>query len=411
MKVLMLLILLSLLFSSQIFANEKSFKLDKFISNYKQKQFNYDYEKNEAESSKLHDSWIAPIRLNFSFSKSKPYTVMQTNTASSIVMDQPIFQSGGIYYGIKFAQASRLYSDYSTDVAKRKMIKDTISILMQIKQTSLKIKKQELQIKNSDINLEQKKEQYLSGQLDSGFLDNAIIQRNTIIETLYDIQTTKEKLISKFESLSDLSYKNVKIPHLNIINNREFIKYNIVLKRSASEVEKNRYYKNVTIAKYLPKVSFTAGYNWQKSEGQVFPANGGFFDASSSLDYYDYGIKISMPLDINSLKDIESARVDYLKSKIVEEDKKRELKSLFEQVFHNIENFDKKIALSRENIKIYAKLSSDTKDLYKAGYKTKYDVETLENSLAIQNIDTKIYEIDKQLELLALYEMYVDSGA
>jgi len=405
MKASRLLISLFLLFNSQIFADEINLPLDKFISDYKKEQFKYDYEKNRAESSKLRDSWIAPIRLNYTFSKSKPYTVIQTNTATSITMDQPIFQSGGIYYGIKFAQASKLYSDYSIDVAKRKMIKDTISILMQIKEASLKIQKQKFQIKNSDINLEQKKDEYLNGQLDSGFLDNAIIQRNAVTQTLYDMQTTKEKLIAKFESLSDLDYKKVKAPHLELLNDKDFIKNNIVLKQNEAEIEKKRYYKNVTIAKYLPKVNFTAGYNWQKSENQVFPANGSFFDASSALDYYDFGIKVSLALDINTFKDIESAKVDYLKSKVLQKDKQRELESLFKQVFRNIENFDKKITLS-----IYTKLLSDTKKLYKVGYKTEYDVETLKNSLEIQNIDSKIYDIDKQLELLTLYEMYVNNG-
>jgi len=33
-------------------------------------------------------------------------------------------------------------------------------------------------------------------------------------------------------------------------------------------------------------------------------------------------------------------------------------------------------------------------------------VSLLENSVKIQKIDLKIFEIDKQLELLTLYEMY-----
>ncbi len=73
---------------------------------------------------------------------------------------------------------------------------------------------------------------------------------------------------------------------------------------------------------------------------------------------------------------------------------------------NNIKNYDKKIRLSRENRKLYSKLLADTKKLYASGYKTEYDVQTLSNSLAIQKLDTKIYKIDKQLELLNLYEMY-----
>ncbi|QOP45957.1 TolC family protein [Sulfurimonas paralvinellae] len=410
MKALRLSHALFLLCNVTLFANENNASLNSYLSTYKNEAFSYDYEKNEAESSKLRDSWIAPININYSLSRSKPYEQEQQNENAAIKMDQPIFQSGGIYYGIKFANASKRYSDYSIDVAKRKMIKDTVALLMQIKQMALKEKKQLLQIENSDINLKQKQEEYLSGQLDSGFLDNAIIQKNIVTQALYDIQTAKEKLITQFHALSDLDYKTAHIPHLEFISQEDFIKHNIVLKKTDAEVAKNRYAKNVRIAKYLPRVNLTAGYNWSKSSGQQFYAGGQLFDSSNELNYYDYGLRASMPLDINTFRDIESAKVDYLKSQVVKKDKERELHALFEQVMHNIKNVDKKIALSRENIKLYTKLLRDTKELYAAGYKTEYDVNTLKNSLAIQNFDTKIYEIDKQLELLTLYEMYVNNG-
>lgn len=410
MKVLKLSTLLCLAFSSYAVANENNATLDGYISDYKKAGFNYDYEKNQAESSKLRDSWIAPLSLSYSYSKSKPYTTEQTNQNAAIRMDQPIFQSGGIIYGIKYAEASRRYNDFSIDVAKRKMIKETIATLMQIKQNELQEKAQELRIKNADINLEQKKEQYLSGQLDSGFLDDAIIQRNSVKQTLYDIQTTQEKLINSFHTLSDLDYKTAHIPHLEFLDAKSFMKYNIVLKQNRADIQKNDYYKNVTIAKYLPKVSFTAGYQWSKSEGQKFFVGGNLVDSSNELDYYDYGLKASMPININMFRDIESVRVDYLKSQVVEKDKKRELQALFAQVMKNIKNFDNKIVLSQENKKLYKKLLEDTTKLYKAGYKTQYDVDTLKNSLEIQKINTKVFEIDKQLALLTLYEMYVNNG-
>lgn len=407
MKVLKLSLSLFLAYSSLSFANENNNSLDSYISGLKKEQFNYDYEKNEAESSKLRDSWIAPLQLNYSYTKNKPYKDELTNQNAAIRMDQPIFQSGGIYYGIKFANASKIYSDYSIDVAKRKMIKDTIAVLMQIKQTTLKIEAQKLQIKNAEINLAQKREQYMSGQLDSGFLDNAIIQRNIVISALYDIETAKEKLITQFTTLSDLDYKKARIPHLEFLSSQDFIKHNILLKQNDAQIAKNEYYKDVTVAKYLPKVNFTAGYNWSKSE-QQFDANLAPF--INDLSYYDYGVRVSMPLDINTFRDIESIKVDYLKSKILREDKQRELEALFEQVLHNIDNYNKKIALSNENMKLYSKLLEDTKKLFQAGYKTEYDVNTLKNSLKIQEIDSGVYEIDKQLSLLNLYEMYVNEG-
>jgi len=374
-------------------------KLEDYISETKKEQFRYDYQKNDAESSKLRDSWIAPLNLNYSYSKSNPYGDEQTGENASIKMDQPIFQSGGIYYGIKFAEASRIYADYSIDVAKKKLVKDAISLLMQIKQMDLKREKQNLLIKNAEISLAQKKEDYLNGQLDSGFLDSAIIERNQLIQALYDIETNKERLISKFNAISDMNYKDAAVPKLRTLSQKEFLDENIVLTMSQSEIEKNRHFTDVTMAKYLPKVNLVAGYNWDKSD-TIFQ-----FGANEK-DYYNFGFKANLPLDINSFRDMESSKVDYMKSKLVVEDRKRELRAIYEQVMQNIENFEKKKQLSVENRDIYERLLADTKQLFEAGYKAEFDVELMQNSVEIQKSDVAIYDIDKQLELLTLYEMY-----
>ena len=406
MKVLHLCTLLLAVCNIQLTANDNNVSLDAYISQLKKEQFSYDYQKNEVQGLLLRDSWIAPLNLNYSHSTSNPYDAEQVSQVAAIRMDQPIFQSGGIYYGIKYANASREYSDLAVDVAKRKMIKDAISLLMQIKQSDIRAKRQNLQIKNSEINLEQKKEQYLNGQLDSGFLDSAIIERNTVIQALYDIETSKEKLIASFKAISDLTYENAAIPRLELLNEEEFMEHNIALKMAESQNAKDNYNTNVTVAKYLPKVSVTAAYNWSKSENSRFNADMSSF--SEEKDYYDYGMKVTMPLSINTFRDIESARVDYLKSQLKIEDEKRSLTSIFAQVLQNIKKLDKKIALSVQNEDLYEKLLEDTRSLFRAGYKTEYDVETLENSVQIQEFDSKIFELDRQLELLTLYEKYAN---
>ena len=404
MKVLHLFVALSALYSSSLFGAEDTQHLDKYISENKKEQFNADYDKNEAESSKLRDSWIAPINLNYNYSRSNPFENKQKQKTAGIAMDQPIFQSGGIYFGIKFAEASRIYGNYSVDVTKRKVVKDAVSLLMQIKQTNLKESKQKLQIENSEINLAQKKEEYLNGQLDSGFLNNAIIEKNIVTQSLYDIQTNKQRLISKFKAISDAHPKELFIPRLDILTKDQYLGSNIILSMSQSELERNGYNKNVTISKYLPRVNFTAGYNWQKNEDQTFFAGSG--TNSSETDYYNYGFRATLPLDINTFRDIEVSKLDYLKSKLVIEDRKRELTAVFEQVMQNIQNFDNKKQLSTENSDLYKELLADTTQQYQAGYKTKYDVDLLQNSLEIQDLDIQIFEIDKQLELLTLYETY-----
>ncbi|WP_345991635.1 TolC family protein [Sulfurimonas sp. HSL-1716] len=405
MRALNVLILLLAVFNPA-FAQQSGQKLESYLSDIKKQEFSYDYKKVEADSSKLRDSWIQPLIISYAYSKSDPYKNSQESQKAAIVMDQPIFQSGGIYYGIKFAQASRKYSDYTIDVAKRKLIKDTVALLMQIKQTEFKKQKQKLQIKNAEINLEQKKEEYLNGQLDSGFLDSAIIQTNEANQALFDIEANEQKLISQFKSISDMNYETAEIPKLRILNESEFLKNNIDIYQIRSQEERDRYNKNVTVSKYLPKISITAGYNWDKTKNQQYGGSG--ITSSGETDYYNYGIKASIPLDINTFRDVESAKVEYLKSQVVVIDKKRELKALFEQVMQNIKNFENKIQLSKKNKELYEKLLEDTAQLFQAGYKTQYDVDTLKNSVEIQKLDTKIYEMDKQLELLSLYEKFKD---
>ncbi|MBN2782787.1 MAG: TolC family protein [Campylobacterales bacterium] len=394
MKALTTFITLSLAFNI-LNASES---LEEYISQNKKQQFEYDFSKNEADASKLRDSWIAPINLSYTYSKSKPNDLEQIAKTTSVSITQPIFASGGIYYGIKYAEAYRKYANYSVEVAKRKLTKDAIALLMQIKQIDLKKEKQLLSIKNAEINLEIKKEQYLNGQLDSSFLDAAIIERNSVKSALYDIEASKEKLISSFKAISDIDYKDAFVPHLLELEKNDFLNNNISLNMSKSEVSKNGYNKDVVVASYLARVSLTGGYNWYDTQLNNQP----YIDDS----YYNYGFKVTMPIDINSFRDVESSKLTYLKSQVAIDDKKWVLVSIYEQVMQNVENFQKKITLSQENKELYEKLLDDTKKLYEVGYKTKYDVETLSNSLAIQKLDVEILEFDKQLELLTLYETY-----
>lgn len=402
-----LFILASLAFNgTTLFANDMNSSLEHYISDIKQKQFYYDYEKNEADSSVLRDSWIAPIDISHSLSRtnSNPRTGVQETRTTAIKMDQPIFQSGGIYYGIRFATASKKYTDYSIDVAKRKMIKDAIALLMQIKQSDLKIERQKLQIQNAEIGLEQKTQQYLTGQLDSSFLDDAVIERNSVTQALYDQESAKERLIASFRVLSDLKYDQVRIPQLELLNQEEFLKYNIQLDMADSQIQRDEYSHKMTTSKYLPSVNFTAGYTWTESTNNFI----GFLDGLRK--FYDYGIRVNLPLNINTFREIESAKIDYLKSSVMKEDVKNQQIALFEQVMQNLSNLEKKKNLSVKNKELYGKLLKDTRALYGAGYKTEYDVSLLQNSVDIAKLDVKIYEIDRQLELLNLYEMYVNDA-
>jgi len=387
---------------------QKTESLAAYLSELKRREFGYEYEKTDQESIKLRDSWIKPVMISYTLNRQNPYNEQGApetqQQSASIAVDQPIFQSGGIYYGIKYAEASWDVGKLTIAQQERSLIKQAVELLMQIKQSDMGIEKQKLQVANSEINLLQKREQYMSGQLDSGFLNNAIIERNIAKQALLDLQTAKERLVSGFESISDLDYRTAKIPFLAIVDETRFMSETIDLKLAQREEEQQRYGKNVTVASYLPSINLQASYNWQKQESFFFAGTNPVKSQPPETAYYRYGFTASMPLDINSINDYEAKKAAYLKAKVVVDDTKRALKSLYDQVMQNLRNIAGKIDLSKENETLYGTLLQDTKEQYAAGYKTQYDVEILANSKEIELLNQRIYEIDRQLELLNLYE-------
>lgn len=385
-----------------LFAVVSVFAEEGYLSGLKEKQFSYDYEKAKLQGDMLKDSWLSPVVASYSYMKNDQYNGDATIQNLSVSIDQPIFQSGGIYYGIKYAEASKKYLMLSVDAARTKMIKEAVALLMQIRQNEFRLEKQKLAVENAKLNLELKTEQYLHGELDSGFLDNAIIEKNIQMQSLYDLEAVREKLLSGFSALSDLDPKSVKLPRLELIDGEAFEEKSFDIELARSDIEKMRWNANVTRAKYLPKVSIAASHTRDKMVNPAFigrPMNETF-----DTTYTTYGMKASMIFDFNELRDMEFAHVEYLKSQTLLADTKRESKRLFNEVKSNLEKSDKKIALAEENRQLYQKLLDDTKELFKAGYKTEYDVSMLKNSLLIQTFEKKIVELDRQLELLALYE-------
>ena len=99
-----LLVLCSVFVSSVLHADE----LSDILSANKNILFDYEFQSNKAQSDMLENSWINPIKLQYSRSYSEQFTDQTVQTGSFTVgIDQPIFRSGGIYYAIKYAKVLR----------------------------------------------------------------------------------------------------------------------------------------------------------------------------------------------------------------------------------------------------------------------------------------------------------------
>ena len=388
-KALFLLFLLS-----NLSANELSTDI---LSSTKQEGLILQANQNDARSSKLKKDWLNPIILSWKYKKDDNF---KTKTAT-LHIDQPIFKSGGIYHAIKYANSMKRYGQSSLIITQNQLIKNAYEILFNIKKIDLSMQKQKLLIQNSKIDVNKKRELVSNGLLDSTFLNNAILDKNFKQNVLFDLELNRQTLINSFANISDKEYDSFELPHLKLIDNQEFIDKNIVLKNSKEKIESESRFHNMTISKYLPSINFF--YDKTKYISSTNPA---FDDPTKKYLYNDqmYGIKASIIFDTRTFNDVQNAKVDYLKAKNNLSDKKISEDNYYKDVIFRLNILDKKIALSNEDIELYSNLVDEFDEQFQAGLKTKDDLDMMKNSKSIKEFDKKIFSIEKNIELLKLYE-------
>ena len=367
--------------------------LQNYLSSEKNQIFNYQNIKNNIESDKLHNSWISPITASYQENwTTQPVSGTKSSGVFSIGINQPIFKSGGIYYAIKYSSILRGVNAHGIRIKKRALIAQAINILYSIKELKLQKRKLQLLISNDNIDIKRKQESYNAGVLDSSFLDQSILKQNGDKLSLLDIESNLAKLKNSFHTLSKRNPDRLKTPHLRLItlNNYKNNNMNVIVKRL--EAKENKYKTKMVWSKYLPTISANARYS---RTDKAAPGN--------NKNFYTYGLTVSMPLSINSVKDIESSRVSYLQSMVELQDSRRGASLEYSMVRENLRILNKKIALSKKNEALYRNLYKRTKDSVKAGEKTNQDEQIMLNSLKIQKISRAIYYIKKQEELLKLY--------
>ncbi len=388
-----LFLLCSFIAASLIHADE----LGDILSDNKELIFDYQFESNELESDMLSKSWMNPVRVQYN----KNFTTQFTDTTIitggySIIIDQPIFRSGGIYYGIKYSEALRDANRADLQLQRRTMIGDAVSILFNLKKNKLEQEKMKYQIKNDAIDILQKRESYDAGLLDSSFLDQAILKKSQDETALLELELTLMELKQKFSLLSDKNPGSLRLPSLKLMSKADYSDANLELKRDRLRAEQSDYNQKVTWAKYLPEVSLQGQY----TDADLNPL---FARPGLEEKYYTYGFTVSMPLDINSFSDIEASKVEKLKAAVEVLDRKETVGEEYDWIQNSLGILDKKILLAKKDEKVYKSLYRLTKNLADAGEKTSFDADIMYNSLQIRKIDQKIYQIDKQLQLLKLY--------
>ena len=382
-------LLLCSLISVNLFANEN---LDESIlSDNRKKTFDLEKEQAKEDSSKLKKDWINPITLQFKKNLGDEYK----GETSLISINQPIFQSGGIYQAIKYANSTHDYANLQIQQERKNLIKDAYNLLFQIKKLDLNIQKTKLSLANAKIDVQRKKEQVLNGFLDSSFLDNALLTLNSSKHTLVDLKYQKQELINSFENIASGKYNNFELPKFEFISKEEYLEKNIELEKAKASIKKDKNYSHMTMARYLPSVNVY--YNYSKTHYSDGKPN------AEQTNDQTYGLSITMPLDSRALNDIESKRIEYLKSKLNLKNKIDDEKSFFKTKLDKLSMLEDRLKITSEDLGLYDSILKIIKEEKEAQIKTQSDYDTLKNSRDIKLLDAQVYKIDKQIILLELY--------
>jgi len=225
-----------------IFCIGKIFGDESILSSLKKREFEIDLKKSVVESQKLHDSWINPINMSYIFDKSNQLGKFSDTRIFKITIDQPIFKSGGIYFAIKYANASKKYFSLSVKEAEKELTAKALSLLYSYKKTKLLIKKQKLLIANAKIDVIRKKEQYLNGLVDSSFLDQALLNKNQAELRLIELISSLKEIYENFKNISDKNPDSLKMPIFRLIEKRDFLKNNLGILKSNEDKNVKEYF-------------------------------------------------------------------------------------------------------------------------------------------------------------------------
>ena len=357
-----------------------------------------DTNKAKVSANKLKNSWINPINLKYTYNQTNQTPTIQKTNQFMISINQPIFKSGAIYNSIRYANFLKSENLDKITLQKNTIIKNAYEILFNIQKIDIAIQKQIYLIANAKIDIKRKKEQFLSGVIDSSFLDNAIINKNNLEIALNDLYSQKISLMNNFKDLSNLDYQKIKLPKFKLISKERYLN-NLNLEIAKKDIKVKNALKYMNIGNSLFSINLIANYNFVDTKYN----NPTPIYKDDSNNFYNIGISVTLPLSINNFKTIEESKIDYLKSVLNYKQTKLQEIHKYNTSIEKIKTIDKKIKIYQNSIKTYTSLINTTKDNVKAGINTILDLETLQNTQNINKLNIKSLKIEKQIELLNLY--------
>lgn len=379
-------VLLTALFVGSLCANDILNETQKEIIKQKEKKAI-----KEAEITK--DSWINPLNVEISSSKIKGVSSKNadTNNKASIGFDQDIYRSGAIFDTIKKGKVQKNLKLKEIEKEEKDLIHLVYSQTISLRKIDLEIMKLFYLIQNKNIEIHKKEEFYTNGIVDISDLDNSIIELSDLRNQIQDLKNQRLTLLTEFEKISNKSYRDVALEPLSFVSLENYVKNNRNLKIEELNLQERELDEKITKASFMPKVSVYSNYSYEDYQNE-------------DGDSYQYGVKLSMPIDFNAKKKKEEAKLNKLISKLTLKQQKEYEMNFYKYTLKRALVVDKKIANIKKTIKRYNSLYARVKELYENSLKTIDDVEVMKNSLESSKLDIKVLELTKKEILNELFK-------
>jgi outer membrane protein TolC len=339
------------------------------------------------EDAKLQkDSWINPAVIEVTDSKYKlPNTNTQLRTKkASINIEQEIFKSGAILQSISKGKNLETLSRLTYEKDKKEILFYIYANVISLNIIDLNLKKLQLLLENKELEADKKLDLYNNGLLDINELDETIIELSELKNSIEDLNIEKSKFIAQLKNISSKNYQEISLDILSNISMDQYLDKNLELETANLAMKDSKYDYGITKASYLPKASLYGSYGYEDMENQ------------KNDDYYQYGLKISMPLDYNYKKSIQSAKYRSYVMNAQLKDKKNIEKNSYISIQENLTYLDKKIEHTKTILKRYESINELVFDMYQNLLKTKSDYTTISNRLKVINLDIKTLEFEKK---------------
>lgn len=367
---------------------------------HQEKQEIQNYKLQEIESSYQNEkyNWINPLTLSISANRNKSAnsSAIDEKQNASIGMSQDIFRFGGIDYAISYANANKEVKILNLEIENATYFQQIYTAILTIKKLKLQLEQSQYRLKNNELDIFLKKEQYKKGIADITLLNNAIMSKNTELKNIITIEqsiTIQEKELAK---LTPLRYDKIAIPNFVFLEKENFLKSNYQINQASLETKATEAQLKITNSNYLPHLTFNGEVGYQEYTH--------YYDG----DYYNMGLKLSLPLDFNKKTTIEQSKIATLKQKVALEDKKIEQLVNYEEIVSNIKNYKEYQEITKRDIELYKEILDMTQKGFEAGYKTGYDLQIIQNTQHIDTIEVNIYEMNIELELIKLHYLAME---